>query len=264
MPSQVDEYRFWTTKLADASHNMLQTVQTSAGKWQVAIAAFLGAYATIGFLLTPDKLATLPIHGTAEIILLVAYGLAGALGVAAVVLANLAAQGIPQIRLRTIITGTEYRNDVTNAAVKANCRLRVAIWLAGGARALVLACSAYLLIAGSPVPDIIGLDINSVRRKRGLVVVPVPVVERVPIKTGVGHDYKNAPSSHAPFVRRRGPQDKGHVVWYTKVVVAQLRWQRRLEQKRWELGVGPLHEPLEAFRNSERDSGDVRPKPDLA
>jgi hypothetical protein len=108
----------------------------------------LGAYATIGFLLTPDKLATLPVHGAAEIILLAAYGLAGALGVAAVVLANLAAQGIPQIRLRTIITGTEYRNDVTDAAVKANGRLKVAIWLAGCAGALVLACSAYLLIAG--------------------------------------------------------------------------------------------------------------------
>ena len=113
MPSKQDEYRYWTAQLTDASHNMLQTVQASAGKWQAAIAALLAAYATVGFLLTPDKLAALPVHGAAEIILLVTYGLAGLLGIVAVILANLAAQGIPQIKLRKITSGTEYRKRVT-------------------------------------------------------------------------------------------------------------------------------------------------------
>jgi hypothetical protein len=142
VPNQVDEYRFWTTKLADASHNMLQTVQTAAGKWQAAIAAFLGAYATIGFLLTPDKLASLPVHGTTELVLLAVYGLAGVLGIVAVVLSNLAAQGIPQIRLRTITTGTQYRQQVTDAAVTADRQLKIAMVVAGCAGTLVLACSA--------------------------------------------------------------------------------------------------------------------------
>lgn len=148
MPSQVDEYRFWDGQLADAGHTMLQTVQAAAGKWQAAIAAFLGAYATIGFLLTPDKLAALPVHGTAEALLLAVYGLAGVLGVVAVVLSNLAAQGIPQVRLRTITTGTQYRQHVTDAAVTSDRQLKIAMAAAGCAGVLVLACSAYLLIAG--------------------------------------------------------------------------------------------------------------------
>ena len=148
MTTELDEYRYWAAQQVDASHNMLQTVQTSAGKWQTVLTAFLGAYATVGFLITPDKLAALPVHGAAEVVVLIAYGLAGALGIAAVVLASLAAQGIPQVRIREIITGPQYRQIVTDAAVKADKQLRIAIALTGAAGIAALTASAYLLVAG--------------------------------------------------------------------------------------------------------------------
>ncbi len=47
--SEQDKALYWAGKAADVHHNMLDTVQASAGKWQAAIAAFLGAYATVGF-----------------------------------------------------------------------------------------------------------------------------------------------------------------------------------------------------------------------
>jgi len=109
MPTVEDQERYWTIQLMSASHNMLQTVQASAGKWATALAAFLAAYATVGFLITPDKIAALPVHGAVEVVLLIAYGLAGALGIGAVIMANLAAQGMPKIRHDTITTAQEYR-----------------------------------------------------------------------------------------------------------------------------------------------------------
>ena len=138
MPSPVDEYRFWDTKLADAHHNMLDTVQASAGKWQTAIAAFLGVYATVGFILTPDKLAALPVRGAAEIGLLAAYVVAGVLGIVAVIQANLASQGIPQVRTGTI--GSEdYYQLVKKRAESASLQLLWAMWLAAAAGILVVA-----------------------------------------------------------------------------------------------------------------------------
>jgi hypothetical protein len=148
MPSLADEARFWSTKAADAHHSMLETVQASAGKWQAALAAFLGVYATVGFVLGPDKLAALPVHGAAEIGLLVAYALAGILGLIAIILANLAAQGIPEILTRTVVTGETYYELVRSRAKTASVQLRCAIILAAAAGILVIAGSAYLLIAG--------------------------------------------------------------------------------------------------------------------
>lgn len=147
MPSQLDEYRFWDTKLADAHHNMLDTVQASAGKWQAAIVAFLGVYATVGFVLTPDKLAALPVRGAAEIGLLAAYVAAGALGLAAVIKANLAAQGIPEVRSETL--GSEnYYQLVKKRAEEASRQLKWGMRLAAAAGILAVVGSVYLLLAG--------------------------------------------------------------------------------------------------------------------
>jgi hypothetical protein len=147
MPSQLDEYRFWDTKLADAHHNMLDTIQASAGKWQAAIATFLGVYATVGFVLTPDKLATLPVRGPAEIGLLTAYAAAGALGLVAVIMANLASQGIPQVRNETL--GSEdYYQLVKKRAEDAGAQLLWAMKMAAIAGILAVAGSVYLLVAG--------------------------------------------------------------------------------------------------------------------
>lgn len=203
MPSQQDEYRYWTAQLTDASHNMLQTVQASAGKWQAAIAALLAAYATVGFLLTPDKLAALPVHGAAEIILLVTYGLAGLLGIVAVILANLAAQGIPQIKLRKITTGTEYRKRVTDAAVTASRYLRMAMVFAGCAGILALAGSAYLLIAGviaANHPDAIvvspqGAYCGQILNSNGKLTLLLPTGHAVPVAGGTLTPVSSCPNS---------------------------------------------------------------------
>ena len=148
MPTVEDQERYWTIQLMSASHNMLQTVQASAGKWATALAAFLAAYATVGFLITPDKIAALPVHGAVEVVLLIAYGLAGALGIGAVIMANLAAQGMPKIRHDTITTAQEYRQLVGNAAKRASDQLTMAMKLAACAGILAVGGSAYLLIAG--------------------------------------------------------------------------------------------------------------------
>lgn len=199
--SEVDEYRYWTAQLTNASHNMLQTVQASAGKWQAAIAALLAAYATVGFLITPDKLAALPVHGAAEVILLVGYGLAGALGIAAVILANLAAQGIPQIRLRTIITGTEYGKLVTAAAVKASHQLRMAMALAASAGILALVGSAYLLVAGviaanHPVATVVspqGAYCGQILNSNGTLTLRLPTGHVVPVAGGTLTQVSSCP-----------------------------------------------------------------------
>jgi hypothetical protein len=148
MPTEEDVARYWTNQLMGASYNMLQTVQASAGKWATALAAFLAAYGTVGFLITPDKIAALPVHGAIEVVLLIAYGLAGALGIGAVILANLAAQGMPKIRHDIITTGQDYRQFVGNAAKRASGQLKMAMKLAACAGILAIAGSASLLIAG--------------------------------------------------------------------------------------------------------------------
>jgi hypothetical protein len=145
--SKLDEARFWDAKLTDAHHNMLDTVQASAGKWQAAIAAFLGVYATVGFVLTPDKLAALPVRGAAEIVLLAAYAVAGALGLAAVITANLAAQGIPEVR-NEVLGSEDYYQLVRKRAEDASNQLQWAMKLAALAGILAVVGSVCLLIAG--------------------------------------------------------------------------------------------------------------------
>ena len=148
MPSLRDEILYWQNQAVDAHHDLLKTIQASAGKWQAAIAAFLGLYATTGFILGPDKLATLPVHGSVEIGSVVAYGVAGLAGISALVLANLAAQGIPEILSGTPVTGPLMYKLVTTRAMTARRQLTGAIGLAGVAGILILAISGFLLGAG--------------------------------------------------------------------------------------------------------------------
>jgi hypothetical protein len=148
MSSLEDEYRFWSNKIADDSRNRLETIKSSAGKWQATLAAFLGVYATVGFILSPDKLATLPVHGTAEIILFIGYGLAGALGITAVIiLAAISAQR-PKIDIDKPLTGLTYHEIVMGQAVTASHRFRLAIAFAAVAGFVSITGSGYLLIAG--------------------------------------------------------------------------------------------------------------------
>jgi hypothetical protein len=148
MPSLSDEAKFWSARAADAHHNLLETIQSSAGKWQAAIAAFLGLYATTGFVLGPDKLSSLPVQGDLETGLLAAYGAAGVCGISAVIFANLASQGIPEILTGRAITGPEMRQLASARARRARRQLGWAIKLAAIAGLLVIGVSAFLLVAG--------------------------------------------------------------------------------------------------------------------
>ncbi|MDQ1364481.1 MAG: hypothetical protein QOE07_699 [Acidimicrobiaceae bacterium] len=148
MPGLSDEAKFWSGKAADAHHNILETIRVSAGRWQAAIAAFLGLYTTVGFVLGPDKIAALPVHGSSATAILVAYTATGALGVAAIVLANLAAQGIPEILTGTPMTGQAYSRLVLSRATTARTLLGWAIGCAAIAGLLALGASTFLLGAG--------------------------------------------------------------------------------------------------------------------
>lgn len=142
------EYRFWANKLADDSRNRLEAIQSSAGKWQATLGAFLGVYATVGFILSPDKLATLPVHGTAEIFLFIGYGLAGALGITAVIiLAGISAQR-PKVAIGVVLTGETYHKLAMVQADTASHRFRLAIAFAAVAGFASIAGSGYLLVAG--------------------------------------------------------------------------------------------------------------------
>ena len=149
MPSQEDEIRFWENKAIDASRNSLEAIQSSAGKYQATLAAFLGVYATVGFILSPDKLATLPVQGVTEIILIVGYGLAGVIGITAVImLADVANQVIPLTEMP--LTPAMYREIVRTGAVRVSRRFRLALRFARHSGILVIiAGSGYLLIAGA-------------------------------------------------------------------------------------------------------------------
>jgi hypothetical protein len=148
VPSLRDEVTYWQNQAVDAHHNLLSTIQSAAGKWQAAIAAFLGLYATTGFVLGPDKLATLPVHGHLEIATVVAFFMAGIAGIIAVIKANLAAQGIPEIFTGTPITGPLMYHLVSSRARTARGQLRCAMLLAGAAGVLILVISGFLLGAG--------------------------------------------------------------------------------------------------------------------
>lgn len=154
MPSSADEAAFWAKAAVDAHHNLLATVQGSAAKWQAAIAAFLGVYATAGFVLGPSLIAALPVHGEPATALLVAcYAVAGGSGIAAVLLANFAAQGIPQIMTGQPVTGPLMWQLTYDRARTARRQLGWSIKLAGAAGAFIIGISAWILIAGITAAD---------------------------------------------------------------------------------------------------------------
>ena len=93
--------------------------------------------------------------------------------------------------------------------------------------------------------EIVGVDVDGVRGERGVVVVPVPGIEGMPIEAGIGHGHEDASAGHAPFVDWGGPQHQRHVVRHTKVVVIHPWRQRRLEEEWWRLWISPVHKALE-------------------
>jgi hypothetical protein len=155
MASELDEALYWAGKAADAHHNVQDTVQASAGKWQAAIAAFLGAYATVGFVVGPTTLASLPPSGWKYAVVAV-LGLAGAIGLVAVVYANKAAQGFPRVEQNIPLSGPQVAANALEGAKQSRIRLRRAIEAAAAAGFLAILGSFGILavgmLASTPAP----------------------------------------------------------------------------------------------------------------
>lgn len=153
MATEQDEALYWAGKAADAHHNVLVTVQASAGKWQAAIAAFLGVYATVGFVVGPTTLASLPPSGWKYVIVVV-LGVAGFIGLIAVILANKAANGFPKVEQAFPLTGPQVAAAALAGAKKSRKLLRKAILGAAAAGTLAIVGSFGILAVGllSPAP----------------------------------------------------------------------------------------------------------------
>jgi hypothetical protein len=153
MATEQDEALYWAAKAADAHHNVQDTVQASAGKWQAAIAAFLGAYATVGFVLGPATLATLPSSFWKYLIVII-LGLAGFIGLIAVMLANRAAEGFPRVEQAVPLTGPQLAAATLDRAKRSRRLLQQAILGAAIAGTLAIVGSFGILAVGllSPIP----------------------------------------------------------------------------------------------------------------
>ncbi|HEV3173098.1 MAG TPA: hypothetical protein VGZ32_22315 [Actinocrinis sp.] len=143
-----DEIKYWDAKALDTQHTMLATIQSSAGKWQASIAAFLGLYGTVGFVIGPSQLANLPVHGYVLLGALIAYGLAGVFGLTALALSNLAAQGIPKIFNQPIV-GEWLSEKSTARARTASTQLRWGIGFALVAGLFAVGISVFLIVTGA-------------------------------------------------------------------------------------------------------------------
>jgi hypothetical protein len=88
-----------------------------------------------------------------EIGTVIIYGITGIIGVIALLQANLASQGIPEIMSGTPVTAQLMYELVTSRAMTARSRLRCSMRLAAVAGILILAISGFLLGAGIRAQD---------------------------------------------------------------------------------------------------------------
>jgi len=93
-------------------------------------------------------MSTLPVHGSVEIAVLVVYGLAGLAGIAAIVYANTAAAGIPEILSGVAVSGQKMYQLTTTRAITARRQLGTAIKLAALAGALLIGVPLTLVTTG--------------------------------------------------------------------------------------------------------------------
>jgi hypothetical protein len=142
-----DEALYWANQAVLAHRDMATSVRASAGKWQAAIIAYLGAYATVNFVIGPTTLATLPVSGWQQDAILAAMCLAGLVAVAAVVLANMAAQGLPNVHENDTLTGQRLAKLTLSGAKQARRQLDRAIVLAAAAGALAVVAAMSILAA---------------------------------------------------------------------------------------------------------------------
>jgi hypothetical protein len=153
--SEQDEAVYWAAKASDAHRNVLDIVQGSAGKWQAGITAFLGAYATVGFLVGPTTLAGLPSYAS-KVGVIIVLGLAGGFGLIADVLAYLAANGFPRVLEDRPLTGPQVATNALRGAKTSRRQLRWAMTMAGIAGFFAIVGSfcilAFSLLTSTPAP----------------------------------------------------------------------------------------------------------------
>jgi hypothetical protein len=153
MTSELEEALYWEGQAVDAHHSTLGDVRATASKWQAGISAFLGVYATVGFVVGPTTLSTWPVSGALRNVILVALSVAGLAAIFAVYSANRASEGIPKIIVDQPLTGRRLEHDTLALAIKAKGQLTRAMVLAGIAGLLIVGSSLTLLTEGVLTPN---------------------------------------------------------------------------------------------------------------
>jgi hypothetical protein len=144
MTTPAEEDKYWADRLEELHHNALKNVRDVAGKWQTAIVALLGAFATVAFVWGPDKLEKFPLAGAARTWALSLLVVGGLLGVTAAFLLALAAIGIP--REYATMTSPKLEDWTQNRARDAAGQLWRGMVAAALAGLLVLGVSVWVLV----------------------------------------------------------------------------------------------------------------------
>jgi hypothetical protein len=143
-----EENKYWADQVDELHHNALKNIKDVAAKWQAAIVAILGAFATVAFVWGPEKLEKFPLApGFWRGLSLFLIVLGGILGIVAAFLLALAAIGIP--REYSTMTGPALEEWTQSRAKDAASELWFGMLAAGGAGLLVLTVSVWLLVAAA-------------------------------------------------------------------------------------------------------------------
>lgn len=148
MTSEQEEAQYWASQTITAHRGELEWVRTSATKWQAGIAAFLGVYATVGFVTGPSTLATLPVSDWIRIPILFGLCLAGVAAITATFKVLAVSAGLPKPQDGYPLTGVSYFEQVRDGAIIGSKKLKSSKRWAAIAGSLVLASSMGILAAG--------------------------------------------------------------------------------------------------------------------
>lgn len=138
--------KYWQAKLDDLSRTELDTVRSTAAKWQGTISTLLGIFGTVAFVSgnqTIEKLSP-----TTATFTKIAVTVAVTLAVGAVLTATYAALGLP--RRRESVDWAWLEKQSINQAVRALVALRWSQGLALGAVFVVIAGSLLMLWNSEP------------------------------------------------------------------------------------------------------------------
>jgi len=132
-----DDWR-WEREATDLRHSSLTTVRSVAEKWAGSIAALLGVFSVAAVVKGPEKLADIE-NGPLQITLILLVGVAAASAFVAILLAALAAQGLP--RVVDVLDGVILK---AWSQQRARLAIRLLFW-----SRIVAATAALLIIASA-------------------------------------------------------------------------------------------------------------------